>query len=406
MSETPAPDSHLPPRGRAEKKWAIALCALLATVLAGEAWATWKLGATFERGRFVGNNWRAVGQKDPSLGWANRPGATGRIFGGVEGFEGIFEYTARINALGFRDPERTWRKPAGLQRVVVLGDSVAWGWGVDNGQRFSDLLEDRFEGQIECINLAVPGYGTDQQFWTLEQNGVRFEPDLVVHCLIINDVFEAQNLESYGMAKPRFERDGAGNWVVVRPEALDAAGGWKDRAKRAWRVAQANSALLTWATQKDLRWAGEDFFATLDFQPAGPEEIQLVRDTAARVSDPTSPTFHALQRMQALCAKRGIPLVLFAVAHGHDRFLYEPAYPQPEPLPGPDFRSDLSQEVERAAATIGFETLHVDGAMAQRVQAGERLHCGDGHPNARGHEVIADVLAPWVARELHLERRD
>ena len=406
MTTSPAPapkDTPNPGRRGIGRKLGISLAVLGLSLILIEAWATWQLGDSFERGRFVGNNWRAVGQKDPQLGWANRPGAVGQIYGGVEGFEGIFEYRAQINSLGFRDKERTWAKPSDRKRVVILGDSVAWGWGVDNGERFSDFLEARYPGRLECINLAVPGYGTDQQLWTLEANGWRFEPDLVVHCLIINDVFEAQSLESYAMAKPRFELGTDGNWAVVRPAALESAGGWRDRLKRTWRVAQANSAFLTWATQRELRWAGEDFFETLSFVPAGPDELRLVRDTAGRVAEPTSPTFHALERMQAACAERGIPLLVFAVAHGHDRYLYEPAYPQPEPLPGPDFASVLTQQVQLASEAIGFATLNVDGVMAARVQAGERLHCGDGHPNALGHQVIADELAPWVGKTLGLE---
>ncbi|MDF1838939.1 MAG: GDSL-type esterase/lipase family protein, partial [Planctomycetota bacterium] len=160
-----------------------------------ELGASLYMGQSFERGRFIGDNWIAVGQRDADLGWANRAGASGHIAG-----NGL-DYTVTINSLGFRDPERNYPKPEGVKRVVFLGDSVTWGWGVDDGERFSDLLEHRLGKGVESINMGVPGYGTGQQFWNLEKFGWRYQPDAVVLCVVLNDVLEAEMIEHYGMPK-------------------------------------------------------------------------------------------------------------------------------------------------------------------------------------------------------------
>jgi len=159
---------------------------------------------------------------------------------------------------------------------------------------------------------------------------------------------------------------------------------------------------LTWATSRGAapRKDGAKFFESLSFAPTSKEEQSFIEATAAQVYAADSPTFYALGRMQSACQERDIPLLMFSVAHGTDRYLYEPAFPQPEPLPDANFKTALALAVDRAGMELGIETTSVDGAMALAVQAGIRLHCGDGHPNAAGHELIAETLQPVIERLL------
>ena len=61
-----------------------------------------------------------------------RPGAEGRL--------GDSAVTYRINADGFRGPRYVRPKPPGKTRVVVLGDSVAFGYEVEEADAFPRLL--------------------------------------------------------------------------------------------------------------------------------------------------------------------------------------------------------------------------------------------------------------------------
>ncbi|MBL4770705.1 MAG: hypothetical protein JKY61_06100 [Planctomycetes bacterium] len=364
----------------------LALLALL------EIAATLKLGQDFARGRFVGDNWIAVGRRDTELGWANRAGASGHIAG-----EGL-DYTVSINSLGFRDPERKYAKPDGIKRVLVLGDSVAWGWGVDNGERFSDLLELRLGEGVEVINMGVPGYGTGQQFWNLEKFGWRYEPDLVVLCLVLNDVLEADMTEHYGMPKPRFALGEDGQWSVERPPGLATTteiNGWA----REFAWLQAHSAALTLLTGKKARLGeGLDLDEIVYRDPGDPARAGIDRATLC-ISTPGKATHHGLTRMAESCAQHGVPLLVTSMAHKHDRYLYEPNHPMPVGAQGADYMSSLSRNVKLAGEAIGFQTVSADGAMLRRTLAGDRLHCGDGHPNELGHSIMADALEPLL-REL------
>src|SRR5262245_17353869 len=53
---------------------------------------------------------------------------------------GEFSFTVKINSMGFRDREVT-PKAAGKRRVVVIGDSFVYGWGVQIEQSWPKRLE-------------------------------------------------------------------------------------------------------------------------------------------------------------------------------------------------------------------------------------------------------------------------
>jgi len=92
---------------------------------------------------------------------------------------------ARINAFGFRGPERPMAKPPGVLRVAVLGDSTTYGWFVAEEDTFARQLEGRLAGAVpgrtvEVLNAGVPAYS----LWMIrEQYAVKVaahHPDVVV----------------------------------------------------------------------------------------------------------------------------------------------------------------------------------------------------------------------------------
>jgi len=94
-------------------------------------------------------------QPDAVLGWKPIPNLVrtrGNPAGGT--------WTARINERGFRGNSR-W-DPDAPRRVLILGDSFAFGQGVDIEDRFDTLLA-AHRPSWSFVNLGVPGYGTDQE---------------------------------------------------------------------------------------------------------------------------------------------------------------------------------------------------------------------------------------------------
>lgn len=96
------------------------------------------------------------------------------------------------NADGFRGPPRAHMKPANGFRVVGLGDSVLFGWGVPYEQCGLAVLEQRLQAVlpqrlVEVIDTGVPGYNTAMQEHVLRDKGLAFAPDVVIVDFVGND---------------------------------------------------------------------------------------------------------------------------------------------------------------------------------------------------------------------------
>ena len=105
-------------------------------------------------------------------------------------FQGVAVTT---NAAGFRGPELPASKPAGGFRVVALGDSVLFGWGVgwdDTGiARLPALLSALRPGRyVDAIGTGVPGYNTAIEAEVLAHHGLAWQPDVVVVDFVGNDL--------------------------------------------------------------------------------------------------------------------------------------------------------------------------------------------------------------------------
>jgi len=89
------------------------------------------------------------------------------------------------NSHGFRSPELPVKKPPGQYRVLVLGDSSAFGFLVKNDEAFGAILvkelRKKYPGKdIRLINAAVSGYTTYQAAQFMRERGWKFSPDLII----------------------------------------------------------------------------------------------------------------------------------------------------------------------------------------------------------------------------------
>jgi lysophospholipase L1-like esterase len=95
------------------------------------------------------------------------------------------------NALGLRGPETTLAKPAGTRRIAGLGDSVMFGWGVDDTTPYITQLQPRLVRTlghpVEALNFGVPGYNSRQEAALLRARVLAFQPDVLVLGYCLND---------------------------------------------------------------------------------------------------------------------------------------------------------------------------------------------------------------------------
>jgi hypothetical protein len=109
--------------------------------------------------------------------------------------EGVYDNEIVYNSLGFRGPEITYEKPADVYRIMLIGDSFIEAREVRYEDtvyaQLADLLADVHTPngkRFEVFGIGATGWGTLQAYLYYHHEGYRFEPDLIIHFFIINDV--------------------------------------------------------------------------------------------------------------------------------------------------------------------------------------------------------------------------
>lgn len=177
-----------------------------------EGWRHWWIERHRGRdhGQFEGSD-----EYHPKFGWKPRPNLRkARIGMGVP---------VTTNSRGWRNlRDFPFDKPPGVRRIVAVGDSFTFGEEEEDEYTWPAVLQDALSGW-EVINLAVHGYGTDQQLLVLQDEGVRYHPDVVLVGFFADNCF--RNVVRFrDYAKPRFvlegERLSLTNVPVPEPDAV------------------------------------------------------------------------------------------------------------------------------------------------------------------------------------------
>jgi hypothetical protein len=113
------------------------------------------------------------------------------------------QLTIVSNRFGFRD-SRDPQLPHDGPRVVVLGDSFVFGEGVEQSERFTDLVQSR-RPDWRVDNLGLPGFGLDTMLRALEAVGLRARPNVIVVCIYTDDFRRVRpHFAGVGFKIPRF----------------------------------------------------------------------------------------------------------------------------------------------------------------------------------------------------------
>ena len=120
-------------------------------------------------------------QQNDEYAYLHTPGFRGR-------FQGV---DVAINSDGFRGPEIDAANARARIRVLVLGDSVVFGWGVPQNEIFPIRLQSMLERDIpeaQVIPLGVGSWNTRTEYEYLTSTGVHFRPEVIVLVVVANDL--------------------------------------------------------------------------------------------------------------------------------------------------------------------------------------------------------------------------
>lgn len=95
-----------------------------------------------------------------------------------------FDTTVVTNSRGFRDAEVNFRVP----RVLCVGDSYTFGFGVENDEAFCSLLEQLFRGRYDFVNVGyADGYSPDTYALWLSKHVDELAPAAILVTFFQND---------------------------------------------------------------------------------------------------------------------------------------------------------------------------------------------------------------------------
>jgi hypothetical protein len=277
---------------------------------------------------------------NPSVIYELKPGLDGSFLG----------CPVRTNRFGMRGPEIERKKPPGTRRVMGLGDSVMFGWGVDEEQSYLGILDHELRRRqpVEVLNLAVPGYNTAMQVADFVDRGSAFEPDLVILHVVNND-----------LDPPRFLLDPRPVWGLDRLFLFDLFRGAADAGGR-------------WIQPRDFETLDREERERLDERYG-----HLVGERAFK---------KALATLASISAKRGFEVVVVVPRCGREMW----------------------SMVCGAASDHGFAVIEIAPRLSRHlVEHGlpnDRdgwieafwLSRSDPHPSSLSHRIHAEAILEWI----------
>lgn len=306
-----------------------------------------------------------VAAPDSEVEWRGVPFARGRIAG----------VRVALNSLGLRERALALERTPGTFRIIVLGDSMAFGPGAPQESVWPRVLESalgaarrRGVDDTQVVNMAIPGYNTLQELAQLREIGLGLRPDLVVVAFFYNDVeLTSRQQAKLHPAVPAGEGKGA---VDVRSSIDRAITGLKSESLLFAYLSPRIGAVMR-------RFGSKRFGQAASYNRMyGPDQPGWLR------------VRHALLEMKALTAQAGSELVVVVL----------PAMVScaPETYPLQTYHDAVDSFLRENA--IGYLDLLPDmrGVDFSRMWVTPT----DGHPNAEAHRLIGEAIARQLAAHL------
>jgi hypothetical protein len=306
---------------------------------------------------------------DEDVGYALTPGFDGHLQ------REEFSTSVSVNDQGLRGRPFGARRDD-VSRILVLGDSFAFGYGVEDDEHFPAYLEACLNsagaGAFEVLNAGVPGYGTVDQLNFLRSRGEALAPDFVIlQFLSANDLDE--NLH------PATEwADVEDGWLVVRSDTHDPIAmlpRWKQFEH--WIKAHVHSAKFV-SERIGYLVLKSSLFPKMELafwrELFGEEEEKLFEEALAGIKD------HVADLGAGF-------LFLYVTDQG-------PVLARNEP----ELRSEAL--VARVLGEQGVDWINMYRMMREHEDRGQLYFPMDGHWSSAGHEFAAEALCREVRASL------
>lgn len=349
-----------------------------------------------------------------------------------------FSFVAQINNLGIRDFDTTVKKQH-ASRVVVIGDSYTFGWGVSIEDTWVKVLEENLRDRghdVEILNLGCPGFGPLNYVMTAERAIPLLKPDLVLIGLLPrDDLSQAWIMEGGG--EPGAETDAT---LVVRTMqrffphlvALAVPGRADEEAhlvkanqkrwekiiiRKVWK--RRNRKILssmTDAERERFKALDSGFRENVRGGKLNPFLLISALGRAEAKNSGKDPDLHSeeiqkgiesssriLERVKGVADIHGADLLALLIPEGG--FTSPEVWEFQRKIGSKVPRGILSTEVFDQAALEALKRGDIDGVVVteefrRRAQESPLYYPMDTHLNSAGNRIFADLVTPIVEERL------
>ena len=303
----------------------------------------------------------------PDLKYELTPGATGDFS----------DTNIKINSQGFRGPEPSNSPPR--LRVIVLGDSIAFGNSLRVEDNFSSQLQQRLDSdkrEVEILNFGVGGYDTLQEVSLLEIRGLRYHPNLVVVAYCLNDI----SIASTNLQQIEWRQSPRSFLYGSRLAQFVSTSIEKIRLKR-WLSHMNQPEVFHREYEHQIDAISDDEVELLNLMKDAPKYPSTTyygdRDRVGRLRF----SFRKLAKSSRENGFRVVIMIVPLLLGDRETYSHRTAH----------------RIVELEARRAGFDTVDVTDAFMRVGVENLKTEFGDIiHPNRRGHAIMADALSEYV----------
>jgi hypothetical protein len=297
-------------------------------------------------------------------GAPNLPGNPYLLWEMVPGNRQEMEVTAYINRFGLRGPEWELEKPADVRRIMAVGDSSVYGFGVYDEDVFTAQLDARAGDEVQVINSAVPGYSSYQAVNLLKIRSLALDPDV----LIIGTLWSDNNFDT-----------------MIDREMMAAYGTFGNRSARRLRAFLDLSAafrVADYLLRVKVKEPDSQKVGWMEGRPEGGRARRVEINDYAR----------NLETMAELVHEIGGEVMFLMLANREDL--------GPVSAHGPAAWDPYRDVMRDAAARHGAPLVDIPAIFHASGVSADELFIDAMHPSARGHALLADAVEAAL-----LERR-
>ncbi len=129
-----------------------------------------------------------------------------------------------FNRDGLRDRDYPPEKAEGCYRILIAGDSLAYGYGLQMSETYAKRLEWKLnlmsKKKYEVINLGVPGYRMTQIVERIKEKGLKYNPDMIIYGYWLDDISMSSNTEEADLTRKAADQINS-NRIVMTENPLE-----------------------------------------------------------------------------------------------------------------------------------------------------------------------------------------